>query len=931
MPAAGSDDGIVSQFFALKRESAADVLAMQCGDFYEFFGDDAELVSEKLDLTVSQKGAGDRTYSMAGVPLTELTPYLRALVERGYRVAVADQRETDDGFRREVSRVATPGTLLETTEADAQYLAAICRENGTENRDGVENGDGAGDGDDEGTYGLAFADVTTGRFHATTVTGEAAARTELYRFAPAEILPGPAVRDSLLGEVERRIETIVTDFEAEAFAPGRARHRVDEQFGKEAAASVGLEEPARRAAGAILAYVGETGTGVLASMTRLSAYGEDVALDATTQRNLELTETIHGDREHSLLGTIDHTRTSAGERLLRERLTRPLRDTGELRRRQDCVEALRGAALAREEIREVLGDAYDVERLASRCVSGSAGPDELVRVRETLALLPALAGAISDSKLAGSPVAAVLDRPNREVAADLADELDAALAENPPKSPSDGGLIARGYDDEIDAVVEQYDAAVEWLDRFEREEKRRHDVTHLRVDRNKTDGYYIQVGKSEAGKVPEKYEETKTLKNAQRYTTTELDERERELLRLEERRAELERAVFEELRETVASEAETLQDVGRALAELDVLGTLAVHAIRHDWTRPAFGESGIDIEAGRHPVVEGTTEFVPNDARLNHDRSLVLVTGPNMSGKSTYMRQTALIVLLAQVGSFVPARTAEIKPVDGIYTRVGALDELAQGRSTFMVEMAELSNILHSATDESLVVLDEVGRGTATYDGISIAWAATEYLHNRIGSRTLFATHYHELTELVSRLERAANVHVAAEERDGEVTFLHAIEKGAADRSYGVHVAELAGAPDPVVSRAGDVLTDLREENAIEARGGGGRGDGERNSQQVVFDLGTGGLRTAGNGRENAAGERAYEGDEGNEDEVEVANGAVGEAAAGETAAAGPASESMTDAERTVLDELEAADLDGTAPIDLVREIQSWQERLDDR
>jgi DNA mismatch repair protein MutS len=295
------------------------------------------------------------------------------------------------------------------------------------------------------------------------------------------------------------------------------------------------------------------------------------------------------------------------------------------------------------------------------------------------------------------------------------------------------------------------------------------------------------------------------------------------------------------------------------------------------------------------------------------------------------MRQTALIVLLAQVGSFVPARTAEIKPVDGIYTRVGALDELAQGRSTFMVEMAELSNILHSATDESLVVLDEVGRGTATYDGISIAWAATEYLHNRIGSRTLFATHYHELTELVSRLERAANVHVAAEERDGEVTFLHAIEKGAADRSYGVHVAELAGAPDPVVSRAGDVLTDLREENAIEARGGGGRGDGERNSQQVVFDLGTGGLRTAGNGRENAAGERAYEGDEGNEDEVEVANGAVGEAAAGETAAAGPASESMTDAERTVLDELEAADLDGTAPIDLVREIQSWQERLDDR
>ncbi|PSP75964.1 DNA mismatch repair protein MutS [Halobacteriales archaeon QS_3_64_16] len=944
MAAAGNDDGIVSQFLALKRETDADVLAMQCGDFYEFFGDDAELVEDELDLTVSQKGAGDRSYPMAGVPLADLTPYLTALVERGYRVAVADQRETDSGFQRKISRVATPGTLLETTDADAQYLAAVVREGGDENEEGSEtaserdrarNDDGnhtsgesrndEGDGpkeisEDGGTYGLAFADVTTGRFHATTVKGGAAARTELHRFSPAEILGGPNASRALLEDVAGRIETTLTDYDAEAFAPGRARRRLADHFGERAGASAGLEDAAERAAGAILAYVEETGAGVLASMTRLGAYEEDVSLDATTQRNLELAETMQGSREGSLLGTIDHTQTSAGGRLLRERLTRPLRDSKELEARQESVETLCGAALAREELRGILGEAYDLERLASRSVSGTVGPRDLLRVRETLALFPALDAAITDSRLAESPVAAVLDEPDRAAIDELERELDAALAEDPPRTASEGGVIKEGYDAAIDEVVSEYEAVIEWLEAFEAREKRRHGITHLQIDRNKTDGYYIQVGNSETGKTPKEYEEVKTLKNSRRYTTEDLGEREGELLRLEERRADLESKAFEQLRETVAAAAEVLQDAGRALARIDVAGALAVHAVRQDWTRPEFGGGGIDVEAGRHPVVENTTEFVPNDTRLDDERSLLLVTGPNMSGKSTYMRQTALIVLLAQIGSFVPARAAEIEPVDGIFTRVGALDELAQGRSTFMVEMAELSNILHSATAESLVVLDEVGRGTATYDGISIAWAATEYLHNRIKARTLFATHYHELTELVERLGQATNVHVAAEEREGEVTFLHAIQEGAADRSYGVHVAELAGVPDPVVSRSNDVLRNLREENAIEARGGdpggGGSEDGthtESGSQQVVFDLGTGGFERgepAGGGNEDGAGERT--------DGVST------------EAATEPATESIDPAEERVLEELRDADLEGTAPIDLLGEIRAWQERLEE-
>ena len=914
--------GIVGEFLDLKDGTDADVLAMQCGDFYEFFADDAELVADELDLKISQKSSHGSSYPMAGVPLSELTPYLKALVERGYRVAVADQYETDDGgHAREITRVVTPGTLLETADDDARYLAAVVCENG-------ETGDGDAAG---GPYGVAFADVTTGRFLATELDDRSDLRAELYRFDPAELLPGPTLRndDDLLAAVRDDLSGAVSVFDAEAFAPGRAAHAVREQFGEAATDSVGLDSTlAVRASGAALAYVSETGAGVLASMTRLTAYGaaDHVELDATTQRNLELTRTMRGETDGSVFDAVDHTVTAAGGRLLREWLTRPKRDRAELDRRLDAVEALASAALARDRLRDVLDDAYDLERLAARTTSGSAGARELSSVRDTLALVPALGDAVAETPLASSPVDEVLRRPDRDRVRDLHDELAEALAEDPPKTTTDGGMFRTGYDEALDDLIERHEAALEWIDTLAERETRRHGLAHVTVGRNKTDGYYIQVGKSAADDVPDHYREIKTLKNSKRFVTDELAEREREVLRLEEARGELERELFETLRERVADAAELLQDVGRALAEADALASFATHAAGNDWTRPTLtDERALSIEAGRHPVVERTTDFVPNDLRLDDDRGFLIVTGPNMSGKSTYMRQAALIQLLAQAGSFVPARSAEIGLVDGIYTRVGALDELAQGRSTFMVEMQELSNILHSATADSLVILDEVGRGTATYDGISIAWAATEYLHNEVRARTLFATHYHELTTLADHLPRVENVHVAVDERDGDVTFLRTVRDGPTNRSYGVHVADLAGVPDPVVDRAGRVLDRLREEKAIEAKGGRRNGGGETATKQAVFDLSTGSFADENRAADGAGSARTGTADGAGSARTDAATGAGG----GTAGRDGEPADGIDAETRAVIEELSEVDVAETAPVELLARVKEWQERVE--
>ena len=933
--------GIVGEFLELKAETDADVLAMQCGDFYEFFADDAELVADELDLTVSQKSSHGSSYPMAGVPLTELTPYLRALVERGYRVAVADQYETDDGgHAREIVRVVTPGTLLETSDDDARYLATVVAGGDDDGRAGGEAASGeAASGEavsSEGAHpvGVAFADVTTGRFLVTELDGWADLRAELYRFDPAEVVPGPTLRndDAFLEAVREDLTGTLSVFDAEAFASGRAAHAVRDQFGASIADSVGLDSaPATRAAGAALAYVDETGAGVLASMTRLTRYAaaDHVELDATTQRNLELTETMRGETTGSLLEAIDHTVTAAGGRLLREWLTRPKRDREALERRLDAVDALAGATLERDRITTLLEDAYDLERLAARTTSGSAGARALVSIRDTLGLLPELVDAVEETSLSSTPVADVLAQPDRDGARALREDLEDALADDPPKTKTEGGLLCRGYDPELDELIERHEAAREWIDTLAEREKRAHGLSHVTVDRNKTDGYYIQVGKSVADEVPAHYREIKTLKNSKRFVTDELVEHEREVLRVEEARAELEYELFEALRERVAESAALVQDVGRALATLDALSSLATHAASEDWTRPTLTDTReLAITAGRHPVVEQTTDFVPNDLRLDADRGFLIVTGPNMSGKSTYMRQAALIQLLAQAGSFVPAREAHVGLVDGIYTRVGALDELAQGRSTFMVEMQELSNILHSATADSLVILDEVGRGTATYDGIAIAWAATEYLHNEVRARTLFATHYHELTTLSDHLSRVANVHVAVDERDGDVTFLRTVRDGPTNRSYGVHVADLAGVPAPVVDRADRVLDRLREEKAIEARGG--TADGE--TTQAVFDLSTGAFDAGGDGSgagdgdaTNGTTEEARTGDDADDGDDSPADG-DGSPADGDDSPTG--SDVVGPAARAVLEELTDLDLAETPPVELVSLVDAWQDRV---
>jgi len=897
--------GIVGEFFDLKAETDADVLAMQVGDFYEFFDSDAELVADELDLKVSQKSSHGSSYPMAGVPVDELTPYLKSLVERGYRVAVADQTEVGDGHEREIARVVSPGTLLEVTDADARYLLTVVHDE---------------------DYGLAFTDVTTGRFHVTAVANTDELLTTIYRFDPVEILPGPDVRndDGLLERLQGRTDAALTLHTTEAFAPGRARHRVREQFGDGTLDSVGIEtDAAVRAAGAVLNYIEETGQGVLASITRLQAHGDGdhVELDATTQRNLELTETMQGDSTGSLFETIDHTVTSAGGRLLKSWLQRPRRDRAELQRRQSAVAALAEAALARDRLREVLGDAYDLERLASKAASGSADARDLAAARETLALLPTVREIIAETdRLADSTLVDVLDRADRDRARQLRTRLEAALVEDPPGTITQGGLIRTGFDEQLDELIERNEQIQGWLDDLPKREKRRHGITHLSVDRNKTDGYYIQVGNSETDQVPDSYEQIKTLKNSERYTIPELEDKERELLRIEEQRHDLERRLFEEIREDVAAHAELLQDVGRALAAVDAFAGLAAHAVRADWTRPELTDGDeIAIEAGRHPVVERTTEFVPNDVRMDRDRRFLVVTGPNMSGKSTYMRQTALITLLAQVGSFVPARSARIGLVDGIYTRVGALDELAQGRSTFMVEMQELSNILHSASDESLVILDEVGRGTATFDGISIAWAATEYLVNEVGAKTLFATHYHELTELGERLDPVQNVHVAVDgdpdSEDGDVTFLRTVREGPADRSYGVHVADLAGVPEPVVERSRRVLDRLRNDEAIDVRGSSG------GTTQAVFDL--------------SSGQFVDEADGGDTSSQEQANKPTDVSHAGSTPAETDQRrdelvERFGDDAGDVLQALAALDIEETAPVELLSEVKQWQGQLEE-
>ncbi len=863
----GAGSGIVGEYHRLRNEADADLLAMQVGDFYEFFGENAELVHEELDLKLSSKSSGGSEHAMAGVPVNEIEGYVHALVDRGYRVAIADQYETNNGHARRIDRIVTPGTTLHRRGEASGYLIGLAVT--------------------DDTIGMALVDVVTGRCYVDrprSVQELEDLREYLAGLDVTEVIVGPSV--PAVDSLRTSLDAVVTCPEHEGFdATGE---HVTEQFGSGIIDSLELTEATVKALEGILAYLEVTDQALLASLARLERYrsGNAVALDATTKRNLELTETFRGEREGSLLETIDHTVTAGGGRLLREWLHRPTQDHTELEARLNGIEALLDAPLASETLRDDLEACYDLDSLTTRCAHGSATPHDLGRIRDTLAQVPALRETIAATdSLTESALSDLLEPTEDEIVATIADEIQAALVADPPDGAGDGGIFRTGWDEELDEVIAAHDRLRTWFDELAEREASQYGFERVSVGETRADGYYIQVPEDEHHRVPDQYEPVKTVAAGTRYRTDEIEEREREFYRLQERRVAMERERFEALRDRVGDHVETLHATARALSGLDVRLALARHARRHDWVRPHFRDDGVlEIDQGRHPVVEQTTRFVPNDCRFDAEHEQVLVTGPNMSGKSTYIRQVALLTLLAQIGSFVPADHAAITPVDGIYTRVGALDELAQGRSTFMVEMQELARILHQANEDSLVILDEVGRGTATYDGMSIAWATVEYLHNDVGARTLFATHYHELTELAEQLPGVANRHVAVDDSGEEVVFLRTIEPGPSDRSYGVHVAELAGVPDPVVGRATEVLDRLREDKAIEAR------DRDRSGTQVVFDLDSGSLDAS---RSTNAPEN--------------------------------------DPWEDVLDELETIDIAEMTPLEALAQIEAWQDIIADR
>jgi len=805
------------QYLQIKRQHPDAILFFRLGDFYETFDQDAEVAARELDLVLTSRPVAKNVrVPMAGVPHHAVEGYIARLIEKGYRVALAEQvgEVTGKGLvAREVTRVVTPGTVVEPTLLDekrANYLAAILVD---------EDGHRAG---------LAYTDITTGEFATTDFAGDdavGALEQELSRLAPRECLlpeaggwkegggPGSARQ---LAPLTARLATLGihwTPWPTWRFEPGQARQTLLDHFDVSTLDAFGCEgRPlATRAAGAVLAYVQETQKGALAQISSLSTYstGHFMTLDPATRRNLELTETIAGGRRGSLLSVIDATQTAMGARLLRTWLNQPLLDREALEERLERVQGFFDDGLARATFREALKPVPDLERLANRVLSGAATPRDLGGIHKALVAVPALQDTFPDHPIYGSPNLR-LD-PCTETATLIA----SALSDDPPAQLGKGGVIRPGFSAELDGVILASRDAKQWVANLEKTERQHTGIKSLKVGYNKVFGYYLEVTKSNLDLVPDAYIRKQTLVNSERFITPELKEYESLILNAEERIAEIEARLFRQLCDQVAARAAALLKTARALARLDVAAALAEVARRQNYVRPELSDDqGLEIVAGRHPVVEHTQTdepFTPNDLNFDDQRRLLIVTGPNMAGKSVYLRQAALIALLAQIGSFAPADRARIGLVDRIFTRIGAQDEVAAGRSTFMVEMVETAYILAHATPRSLIILDEVGRGTSTYDGMSIARATVEYLHNnpRLNARTLFATHYHELTELEKYLPQVRNLNMAVAEEGDQVVFLHKVIPGGADRSYGVHVAQLAGMPRAVVNRANEILTEL--------------------------------------------------------------------------------------------------------------------------
>ncbi len=801
---------MMQQYMDIKANYQDCILFFRLGDFYEMFFDDAKTASRELELTLTGKQCGmEERAPMCGVPFHSADTYIARLVDRGYKVAICEQTEDPAAVKgivkREVVQIVTPGTVVSSSmlkEKENNYIASVYA--------------------DDYSVGLSYCDVSTGEICLTEIKGIGIKENllnELVKIDAREIILNNETYDAVDAEDMKPVtEAYFNILGEEYYTPSVIRDTIKRQFNITALLGIGVEEgtASEAALGSLLMYLLETQKHSLSHIANLRTYamGQHMSLDKSTIKNLELTETLFEKKlKGSLLGVLDKTHTAMGSRKMKQWLKEPLNDVDMIRQRLDAVEVLLDEILIRNNIKEHLKRVYDFERLTGRIACGNANGKDLIALRNSCAVLPDIKAEL-DGK--GSYL---LDELNSQIhpLSDVYELIDKSIVEDPPFVIKEGGLIKQGFSEELDELKASIKDAQEWIAGLEGSERERTGIKNLKVGYNKVFGYYLEVTRSYYDLIPDNYIRKQTLANCERFITPELKETERLVLNAESKINQMEYELFTEIRETLQQYIREIQETSKAIASLDVLTSFAEVSEKNDYTKPDVdGSEAITIVKGRHPVIEQTIRdgiFVSNDTYLNKtDQSLLLITGPNMSGKSTYMRQTALIVLMAQAGCFVPAESAHIGVCDRIFTRIGASDNLAQGQSTFFVEMSELSYILNTATERSLVILDEIGRGTSTYDGLSIAWAAAEYLCKPARMiRTLFATHYHEMTSLEDTLEGITNLNVDVAEENGNVVFLHKIVKGSASRSYGIHVAKLAGAPTELLERAEEMLTELEK------------------------------------------------------------------------------------------------------------------------
>ncbi|MFT7484708.1 MAG: DNA mismatch repair protein MutS [Candidatus Paceibacteria bacterium] len=816
---------MMEQFWRAKKEQPDALLFFRMGDFYEMFHEDAEIASKELGISLTSRAKGDAAIAMAGVPVRSMESYLLRLVNLGHKVAICEQlsdpRQTKGIVDRGIVRVVTPGTLTEENALDARasnYLASFWL-----------RGDLAG---------VAWVDLSTGRFYATECDSNQLL-DELSRISPAEVLWCPDLtkeEPEFAAELQKIYGPRLSDRDLWRFDRDATDRALKKHFKVASLEGFGIEGDSQivPAAGALIEYLAETQRGTvdhILGIEHVTSQGQ-LVLDRATRSCLELVATQRdGRHDGTLLSTLDKTCTPMGGRLLREWLLSPLREVEPILRRQRGVGEFEGAPFLREDVRSLLEDVRDIERLVARLSTGRGNARDLVFLATSLEPVRPLREKLSNT------FSECLNELREELDPldDVVGRIRRTLVDTPPPTIKEGGLVRQGYSAELDELLQIAGDGKTWMARFQAEEAERTGINGLKIGYNSVFGYFIEIPRGQADKAPEGYIRKQTIKTAERYITPELKEFETKVLKAEEHSREMEQAIFNELRIEVAAEVRRIQDTARALAQLDVVASLAEVAATNRYVAPTVDDSALlEIEDGRHPVIEVMPEtevFVPNDSRLDDEQHMVTVlTGPNMSGKSTYIRQTALITLMAQVGSFVPAARAHIGIVDRIFTRIGSADDIGRGASTFMVEMVEIANILNNATDRSLVILDEVGRGTSTFDGLALAWAIVEHLHDKIGARTLFATHYHQLTDLAERLRGVSNKSVSVREWEDSIIFLHKIVEGGTDRSYGIHVARLAGVPHDLLDRAKGILHDIE----ADAEGLAPMIAGQRDAKQAV-------------------------------------------------------------------------------------------------